>query len=702
MSVSACSSLLPNRPSSRVSDSSSSIDESSYENSSSSSFNSSAYSWSGSSSSSSSQSQSQTYTDADFKYQTNFDGTLTVSSGKLQNMDNLGDVVIPERYQGKKITAIAENGFSNLNSMTSITIPLYVKDIGLSAFAYCNRLATIYWNAQSVSDYASSFDSVVNGSNSFKNVVFGNEVERIPGQIFAGCNSLTNVTFGENIIEIAFNAFASCTSVKRFDMPTSLRTIGDGAFQVCFSLTTANIGPNVREIGNNAFIGCQNLQSVSVPNSIEKLGYSIFDECPALSFENYNGAFYLGNSSNRYVLLYKVYSTSMSELNVHQNCLYIGQLAAGNCQNLRQVNLNEGLKYIDRYAFESCTNLEKINFPASLIEAREGFSNNCHSIFEYNVDSNNTHYVVENGSLYSYDKTVFVRHPARGRNTVTMNSATKKILDGAFSGCNIQSITLSDAIEEVEGNPFSGASFTYNEYKNGYYLGSANNPYLVFISPFGNVSNFEISNTCKAIVRMAFFLNNSIVSLTVPSSVTSISESAFDSMNNLETLTVQNGVSKIGRCAFAACPKLTSVVLPDSVTSMGDYLFRDCQSLISVRLPSNITKIEAGMFEACMSLTTFTVPDTVTEIGANAFFNCSSLIDIVLSQRLERIREYAFQECNIIQKFFYHGSEDNWSLVKVYREGNYSLSENKIYYYSENQTAGGHYWHYVDGLPTVW
>ena len=96
------------------------------------------------------------------------------------------------------------------------------------------------------------------------------------------------------------------------------------------------------------------------------------------------------------------------------------------------------------------------------------------------------------------------------------------------------------------------------------------------------------------------------------------------------------------------------------------------------------------------------LPDTVTEIGANAFYNCSSLIDIVLSQRLERIREYAFQECNIIQKFFYHGSEDNWSLVKVYREGNYSLSENKIYYYSENQTAGGHYWHYVDGLPTVW
>ena len=58
-----------------------------------------------------------------------------------------------------------------------------------------------------------------------------------------------------------------------------------------------------------------------------------------------------------------------------------------------------------------------------------------------------------------------------------------------------------------------------------------------------------------------------------------------------------------GDYAFSCCESLTSVTIPDSVTSICSNAFWDCKSLTSVTIPDSVTSIGANVFYGCESLT---------------------------------------------------------------------------------------------------
>ena len=67
-------------------------------------------------------------------------GTLAVSAGK----EFKGGVLeVPSEYQGRQVTAIADNGFDNQILLTSISIPEGIDTIGTNAFANCIELNSI-------------------------------------------------------------------------------------------------------------------------------------------------------------------------------------------------------------------------------------------------------------------------------------------------------------------------------------------------------------------------------------------------------------------------------------------------------------------------------------------------------------------------------------------------------------------------------
>ena len=144
-------------------------------------------------------------------------------------------------------------------------------------------------------------------------------------------------------------------------------------------------------------------------------------------------------------------------------------------------------------------------------------------------------------------------------------------------------------------------------------------------------------------------------SIVIPNSVTNIGEKAFFGCTKLTNVTIGNGVTSIGAGAFGECSSLTSMTLPNSLTTIGyvseygvtfeDGVFVNCKKLISINIGNSVTAIGAYSFSGCSSLTSITIPSSVTVIGRSAFNGCSSLINITISNSVTSISSGAFYGC---------------------------------------------------------
>ena len=107
--------------------------------------------------------------------------------------------------------------------------------------------------------------------------------------------------------------------------------------------------------------------------------------------------------------------------------------------------------------------------------------------------------------------------------------------------------------------------------------------------------------------------------------------------------TVPEGTVTIEEEAFHS-ETLQSLVVPDSVTTIGDRAFRDCDCLVSAQIGTGVEIIPAGAFDGCSELVSVSLPEGLREIQAYAFdITDSKLHDIVLPSTVESIGNSAFR-----------------------------------------------------------
>lgn len=155
------------------------------------------------------------------------------------------------------------------------------------------------------------------------------------------------------------------------------------------------------------------------------------------------------------------------------------------------------------------------------------------------------------------------------------------------------------------------------------------------------------------------FLNDDIVSITIPDSVTIIEEGAFDNCNSLSSISIGYGVEKIGEHALDRCntyaytrygnglylgnnsnpyyafikpisTTITSCEIHPNTKVIADYAFYGCKSLTSVTIPYGITNISEGAFYECEYLTSVSLPDGLKSISYLAFNSCTRLESITI------------------------------------------------------------------------
>ena len=139
----------------------------------------------------------------------------------------------------------------------------------------------------------------------------------------------------------------------------------------------------------------------------------------------------------------------------------------------------------------------------------------------------------------------------------------------------------------------------------------------------------------------AFSGNDSLITITIPDSVTFIANRAFEYCTNLREITIPNSVISIGNMAFWYCSSLREITIPDSVISIGYDAFIGCTNLAAINVDrENIAYIGEGgvlfdkskttliRYPAAKPNDSYTVPQNIGEIKDRAFDGCVNLKSI--------------------------------------------------------------------------
>lgn len=158
-----------------------------------------------------------------------------------------GGVTIPGIINGLPVTGIGDMAFLFRTSITDITIPNSVTNIGVSAFSGTGLTSVMIPN--SVTKIGMGAFSAC---SSLTRVVLPDSVTLIEPQAFQMCGALTDVSLGNRLTQIGNYAFEFCTSLGSIVTPSSLTNVGDYAFSKCFNLAAVYAKGNAP--GGNAFL----------------------------------------------------------------------------------------------------------------------------------------------------------------------------------------------------------------------------------------------------------------------------------------------------------------------------------------------------------------------------------------------------------------------------------------------------------------
>ena len=567
-------------------------------------------------------------------------------------------ITIPETHNGLPVTTINERAFSGCDSLTSVTIGNSVTSIGDYAFNSCDSLTsvTIPDSVTSIGDYA------FNSCDSLTSVTIPDSVTSIGSYAFYDCDSLTSVTIGNSVTSIGSHAFYSCGSLTSVTIPNSVTSIGSDAFYGCYSLTSVTIPDGLD-------LDCDDFNNTNIPTTIK-------DNVRYMQFNN-----------NPYYYAYDMVVNSATTLTIDKDCKAISISNS----SITRVNISD---------LSSWCEISFDGYEANpLCRGADLYLNG--TLVEGDITIPSTVNIIRDYVFYNCDSLT----------SVTIGNSVTSIGDYAFYDCDsLTSVTIGNSVTSIGDYAF-------------FYCGS--------------LTSVTIGNSVTSIGRSAFYYCTSLTSVVIGDSVTSIGRSAF-AFCSLTSVTIGKNVTSIGSEAFYDCNSLTSVNYTGTIdqwvqiefgdnssnpiyytenlyinnelvteanittaTNINAYAFYYCDSLTSVTIGNSVTSIGRSAFYNCDSLTSVTIGNSVTSIGSYAFYDCGSLTSVTIPDSVTSIGSYAFAYCYSL-RVYYMGNTEQWSEIAISSSNDYLTNATRYYYSETTPTDDGNYWHYVDGVVTIW
>ena len=290
--------------------------------------------------------------------------------------------------------------------------------------------------------------------------------------------------------------------------------------------------------------------------------------------------------------LLKVPKVLSGAYSVKEGTRIICDLAFSSCVSLSEIVIPSSVTSVGDWAFNGCNSLSEIVIPSSVTSIGKGAFSFCKSLSEIVIPS----------SVTSIGDRAFWR--SRSLSEIVIPSSVTSIGDRAFCGCSsLKYISIPSSVTSIGDRAFNSCSSLKYIYIPKSVIGLNGNPFaewngkLECLSPNFVYEDDILFNKDKS--RIISFRNQNIKSYVIPSSVTSIGDSAFWGCRSLSEIVIPSSVTSIGDGAFLGCRSLSEIVIPSSVTSIGDGAFLGCRSLSEIVSPFSVTSIGRGAFCGC-------------------------------------------------------------------------------------------------------
>lgn len=344
--------------------------------------------------------------------------------------DVTGTAEIPSTVEGKPVTAIGENAFSEC-SLNEIIIPEGVVYIGRSAFSYSN----------------------------VEIVHLPNSLDEIGEDTFYSCNQLTQITLPDGLEYIGEGAFCNCRKLESVRIPKTVKKIGYYAFD-CYNYYQENCGIKSIEVDpENKVYASENGvlfdkamtelikypsgkkdKSYAVPEGVVTISDRAFNYCPEISSVTLP-------QSVAYIGSYAFYECGkLIDIDLPKSVETIGEGAFEGCRELESIVIPDGVISINDATFRNCYRLSSVVLPSGIVEIGDGAFEDCHRLEQISLPDD----LIVIGK-WAFDCT--------GLSQLTLPKGLIAIGDSAFRSCNISALKVPDSVDYIGSGAFAECSW---------------------------------------------------------------------------------------------------------------------------------------------------------------------------------------------------------------------------------------------------
>lgn len=507
-------------------------------------------------------------------------GVTTLGTNAFQDCTALANVNL-----GSSLATIGDNAFNGCTSIATLSIPNAVTTIGDHAFDGCTDLATLTFleNAtlSTIGQYA------FYNCGSLTTFTIPGSVTNIGIGAFHGCSSITDVYCWPEANNLEWVADVDAATFRwvdvdlfKPDFQTKLHILVNqyDAYFDKFKVDRYNDDRSVlnvtysADLGGFPFVWHQNQDHITctlyVNGLFEVTGTGAMDDPE--SYEDTDPI------TGEPVTIYNHpewydYRHYIQTVTVGEGVTSISKLAFEQ-SNLSSVSLPSTLTLIDDNAFNYCAQLTAINIPAAVTTIGKGTF----------AATGITNITIPSGVTAIADQTFSGCHDLA---TVILPSTVTSIGISAFNGCDaLTGIALPSGVTSIGDDAFSSCGF----------------------------SSISLPNGLTSIGDRAFY-GTPLTSVTIPGTVTTMGSSIFVNCESLATVIFAEGITTISERMFEVGfnpitqqynnTALATVNLPSTLTTICESAFFGCNLLETITIPANVTLIDSHAFNGCTGMT---------------------------------------------------------------------------------------------------